>query len=146
MKRSEVRDFIETGINTLAEPVGFISGTYTDWNAQPDKEYPFCYLESLKTTSEFSPQLMPVDSWEVVIHVVKQDYMGSAPDEYETLVDECDEIAQKLQSYYNTVVIGYKLITLKSIAREPLIKQTADCVSGVRFSFTLVSPDTTQVC
>jgi hypothetical protein len=146
MKRREVRAFIQSGIETLTETAQFNSGKIAEFNSQPDKGYPFCWLDSLKVKSELTTTYLPVDDWDISILIVKQDSLGSAPEEYEEIIDHCDELAQQLIYQINNQVSGYKLVTIKGISRDPFIKKLADCTTGVNLSFTLTAPDLTNNC
>lgn len=146
MKRREVRAFIQSGIETLTETAQFNSGKIDEFNSQPDKGYPFCWLDSLKVKSELTTTYLPVDDWDISILIVKQDSLGSAPEEYEEIIDHCDELAQQLIYQINNQVSGYKLVTIKGISRDPFIKKLADCTTGVNLSFTLTAPDLTNNC
>jgi hypothetical protein len=85
------------------------------------------------------------------------DKSDSRQEDYEPIIDACDQIARKLIWQYNQILYGstgvstanqtaYKLISLDGVSREPFIKQHADCLTGVILSFTLIIPDTTDVC
>lgn len=157
MTRKEVRLFLKAGADAIS--IFFESGRITEFNSLRDKKFPFAWLESLKTGSDFGESSsMLIDEWEVNIHVAKIDSMDSSPDEYESIVDECDDIARKLIWQYNLILYGssavttankdlYKLVTMSGMARDPFIKKHADPVtSGVILSFSLKSPDKTNVC
>jgi len=148
MTRAEVRAFVESGIDNLnqsGEVIQFGSGRITEFNSTRSNIYPFCWLESLSVDTDLINS-MPFDNWNIVIHVAAKDAQDSSADQYETIVDTCDVIAQKLVKKYNDVVSGYKLVTLSGINREPFIKKHADNTSGVILSFTLISPDQTNLC
>lgn len=145
MTRAEVRIFIESGIEALTPVIQFGNGRITEFNSDRSKEYPFAWLESLKTSTTLVNSV-PFDDWEVNIHIAKKDKADSSPTEYEAIVDECDMIAQSLVKKYNDVVTGYKLVELSGINREPFIKKHADETTGVILSFTLKAPDKTDVC
>lgn len=146
MKRSEVRDFIESGVEALSPSMPFNSGRITEFNSARDNEYPFVWLESLSTDTEILEQGLPYDNWQIVIHIAKKDTRGSSPKEYEAVVDSCDEIGQQLVKQYNNLVTGYSLVTLEGVTRDPFIHKQADDTSGVILSFTLRAPDTTNLC
>lgn len=147
MKRSEVRDFIKSGVNALTPAVNFGSGLVTFFNSNRTNEYPFVFNETASVTSDKDFQTAPpLDQWEVILHIAYLDSMDSIPDQYEELIDKADELAQKLIVKYNQIVSGYKDVTITSFSREPFIKKHADCVTGVILTFTLISPDKTNNC
>jgi len=148
MTRAEVRAFIESGIDNLnqsGEVIQFNSGRITEFNSPRSNVYPFCWLESLSTDTDLINSL-PFDNWQIVIHVAAKDSQDSKAEQYEAIVDSCDVIAQKLVKKYNDVVSGYKLVTISGVNRTPFIKKHADNTSGVILSFTLISPDQTNLC
>lgn len=147
MKRSEVRALIKSAVDDLNQSISFNNGLLTRFTAEPDKRYPYVWLEPLSVSTDLNPNQMPLDSWNCLLHIAKQDKVDSIPAQYELLVDECDEIAKKFIYKLNQVVSGYKLITLISITREPFIKKhTADPTTGVTVEFTLQVADQTNVC
>jgi hypothetical protein len=146
MKRSEVKTFIEAGINALGLNIGFGSGRISEFNKARNNTYPTAWLETLETVPEITPQGLPIDNWQVNLHILKKDAQDSSADQYEAIIDECDEIAQKLMNKYNNEVSGYKLVTIQGYSRTPFIKDHADVLTGVLLSFTINAPDTTDVC
>lgn len=146
MKRSEVRDFIKSGIDAVATNIRFNSGRLSEFNSNRSNEYPFVWLESLSSSTEFSVTQMPFDEWNIVLHVANKNAADDKPEQYEAIIDACDEIAQKLVYQYNQSVNGYKLATITGIERSPFVHKHADRTAGVVLSFTLNSPDKTDVC
>lgn len=146
MTRREVKAFIKSGVSALTPSIRFNTGRITEFNSQRSNDYPYIWLETIGNTGDFNDNQMPIDDWEPVIHIAKKDAVDSSPEQYEEIIDQCDEIAQKLKYQLNQVVSGYKLVTLTSFSREPFVKKFADCLSGVTLSFTLTSPDKTNVC
>lgn len=148
MTRSEVRDFIESGVTLLNEAgtyLEFGNGRVTELNSNRSNTYPKVWLDPLTVSTDLVNS-MPFDNWDIVLRIAGKDAQDSKPEQYEAIVDTCDEIAQKLVKKYNDVASGYKLVTISGITREPFIKKQADNTSGVILSFTLTSPDSTNLC
>lgn len=148
MTRTEVRSFVESGVTALNSDgvtLEFDNGRITEFNSDRSNEYPFAWLEPLTTTPELINSV-PYDNWNIIIHIAQKDSIDSVQSQYETIVDECDLIAQKLVKKFNDVVSGYKLVQIQNMSREPFYKKNADCLSGVILSFTLNVPDTTNLC
>ena len=148
MTRSEVRDFIESGVTLLNEAgtsLEFGNGRLSELNSNRSNNYPKAWLDPLNVSTDLINS-MPFDNWAIVLRVAKLDAADSKPEQYEAIVDTCDAIAQSLVKKYNDVASGYKLVTISDIAREPFIKRQADNTSGVILSFTLTAPDTTNLC
>jgi hypothetical protein len=147
MTRSDVRTLINNAVDALAETIRFNSGRITEFNSQRSNEYPYVWLEPLSRGTEFrDTDQMPMDEWNVILHFAKKDAAGSIPEEYENIVDECDLLAKQFTNKLNSVIDGYKLITLSGLTSEPFIHRHADDTSGVVLSFTINSPDQTDVC
>lgn len=147
MKRSELRSFLETGVEAINPQMPFGSGRITEWNSNRNNEYPGVWYESVQPLDvEIVNFTLPSDNWPVRLHVGKLDAMDSSAAQYEQLIDDCDYIAQQLIRQYNQVVDNSNRVTITGITREPFIKKHADCVTGVILSFTLSIPDTTVLC
>jgi hypothetical protein len=146
MKRTEVKEFIQSGIDELGIAIDFGTGRISEFNSDRSRTYPCIWMEPLETKVNISASGLPYDDWSVVLHIAKKDAADSKPEDYEALVDSCDEIAQQLAKKYNDIVSGYKTATLSGISRKPFIKKNADELSGVILSFSLKAPDSTNWC
>lgn len=147
MTRAQVRTFVETGINDISSAIGFSSGRISEFVSKMGKENTFCWLESLSNSPEIINGSTPFDNWNIAIHIAKKNALDTSNDDYETTIDECDNIAQKLQYKYNQSVSGFALVKLLNISREPFIKKHGNPIqSGVILSFVLNGPDTTDIC
>jgi len=148
MKRAEVRTFLETGVNALTPAVEFGSGLITDFNSIRNHQYPAVWQNIKPVTVDIgdSGTSAPLDSWEIELTIGQKDAPDSVSEKYEDIIDHCDEIAQKLTYKYRNIVSGYKLVTLTDFSRTPFVKKFADCITGVRLSFTIVAQDKTNVC
>lgn len=147
MKRSEVREFIRSGVELLSPSTQFNNGRLSEFKSESDKTFPYIWLETLQpSTSIPNEGNAPIDDWTISIHVAKQDTLDSIPVQYEQIVDECDEIAQKLINKFNNIVSGYQLVKLSGITRVPFYKIGAEPMTGVILGFTLNAPDTTNLC
>lgn len=146
MDRSEVRAFIEAGVNELVPAIEFGAGLVTDFNSIRSHEYPAVWQVTSPVSSEHLPSGAPTDNWNIELIVAQIDRMDSSPQEYEHIIDDCDLVAQKLIYQYRNIIDGYKLTTMTGVNREPFVKKHADCVTGVILTFQLISPDKTNVC
>ncbi len=159
MKREDVRALLKAGADAIDLQFGY--GRLTEFNSLQDKAYPFAWVETLQTKTNFGGSGSTlIDEWEIVIHIAKQDRPDWLSDTYEQIVDDCDQLARKLIWQYN-FVLGfdsasiidstttkniYKMVSLSGVSREPFVKMHAECLTGVILSFTLTSPDATDVC
>lgn len=156
MTRAQVRAFLKSGADAVK--AHFDSGRLTEFNSVKDKGFPFVWVESPAAATEFGGSGASLnDDWDIKIHISKIDRADSIQDEYEALVDDCDLIATKLIWQYNYVLQSapnvttanqnlYKLVTMSSIKRDPFIKKHADCLTGIILSFSLNTPNLTDVC
>lgn len=148
MTRTEVREFLESGVRAINPQMPFGSGRITEWNSNRSNEYPGTWWESIAEDDsvELSPTQLPIDSWPINLHIGKLDQADSLSTQYELIIDECYTIAQKLVRQYNQVVSGSSEASITGIGRKKFVKKHADCVSGVILSFTLSLPDKTNLC
>lgn len=146
MTRAEVRNFIRDGVNLITPAIEFGSGDVPDFNSFRGHSYPSVWCNPISVSGSNPTSGAPQDEWKIELIIGKKDAQDSTPEDYEQLIDDCDEIAQKLTYNYNLIVSGYKLVTLTGREREPFIKKFADCISGVYLRFTINSPDQTNLC
>lgn len=147
MKRSEVRAFIKSGVDALNQSFRFNSGRITEFNSNRSNDYPFMWLESLSTDTTINQATTnPFEGWKIVIHIANQDKADSLPEQYETIVDECDFLAQQLIKQYNINLMYSDLVVIENIDRTPFIHKQADNTTGVILSFTLIDYNSTNVC
>lgn len=156
MTRSQIRTFLKAGADALS--MDFDSGRVSEFASKSDKKFPFAWVEDLKASSDFGGAANLIDDWDVIIHIAKPDAADSLPYQYEAIIDECDNLARKLIWQYNVILYDstnvttanqdlYKLLTLSSVNRDPFYKRYGNPVmSGIVLSFTLNSPDKTDVC
>lgn len=146
MNRRELRTFIKTGVNLMEPTIEFGSGLIDDFNSSRSHTYPSVWM-NIKSVRGVNPVAgAPIDDWEIELIVAQKDALDSNPEDYEDIIDNCDEIAQKLMYNYNKIVSGYKLVTLSNRTRDPFVKKYADCLTGVTLSFTMNVPDQTNLC
>ena len=145
MTRTEVRTFLEDGVNALTPVPEFGSGLVTDFNSIRSHDYPAVWQITSPVSSEIANQA-PVDSWDIDLIVAQIDKQDSSAEQYEHIIDDCDEIAQKLTYQLRAIAEGFKLVQIKGTVREPFVKKYADCLSGVNLRFTLVVQNQTNVC
>jgi len=146
MKRSEVRTFIQSGVDALSAAIAFNSGRISEFNSERSNEYPFVWLESLSVTRTNSGVGAPTDEWAVALHIAKKDAAGSSPAEYEAIVDDCDEIARALSEQYRATLADSLTVVITQETRTPFIHKHADDTTGVILAFTLQTWDNSTFC
>lgn len=151
MKRSDVREFLATGVRAINPQMPFGSGRISEWNSKMADSNTEVWWESVieATDVEIINFVLPSDTWPIRLHIGKKDTMESLPAEYEQIIDDCDYIAQQLVRKYNTVIEGVNanLASISSLNRLPFVKKHGGLLfSGVTLSFSLNVPDTTNLC
>lgn len=146
MTRTEVKAFIESGVTSLNPALPFGTGRISEFDSARSHTYPMSWLETLTVSSEFTGGGVPYNQWSINLHIAKKDKIDSSAVEYETIIDECDLLAQQLIHKYNSIITGYEKSWITGMSREPFIKKHADCLTGVLLSFTFNDVDTTNLC
>jgi hypothetical protein len=139
MTRQEVKEFIQSGAELLQIP--FDTGRISEFNSNRTNTYPFVFLETISAQTTLTNSL-PTDTYAIKIHVLSKDWIDSSNQEYDSLIDKADVVAQRLIKRYNDILSNYNLVTINSISRVPFIKKHADCLTGVLLSFNLITQDT----
>lgn len=144
MTRTEQNTFLKTGVNGLTPAIEYGRGRLSEWNSLRNHSYPAAWHETDDVSASVTTNLMQ-ESWNVRLHIAMKDQPGWSNDDYENLVDQCDEIAQNLIIRYNLLVAGSKLVTISDITRTPFIKKNSDLITGVILAFTLNAPQAVAV-
>lgn len=139
MKRADLRQFIEDGVNAINPTLGFGSGQIFFFDSNRSWKYPMVFHASLTETDTVQGKSAPNDELKIELWISQQGALDMTPTQYEPLIDECDDIARKLSYKYRNVVAGFKLTTMTNISRVPFVKKFADCLVGTTLSFTLNS-------
>jgi len=146
MTRKQINDFVASAVLAINPQMSYGRGRLSEWNSIRSNEYTSVWNETYGSDGEITELALPIDGWSLRIHVGKLDKPGSSPEEYEAIVDEADEIAQKLVFQMNNVISGYKLATISGFSRTPFIHRNADNVTGILLTLTIIDPATTSRC
>lgn len=149
MTRAEVNTFLKSGVDSLRPATEYGRGRISEFNSIRNHDYPAVWNETRSmdeglSVDIVSTQQLPMDAWQIRLHICKKDAADSLPLEYEALIDQCDAIAQTLQFKYNQIITGYKLLNLSDISRLPFVKKYDDILTGVLLSFRINAPDLTD--
>lgn len=139
MKRSEIKEFIESGAQYFEIP--FSTGRISEFNSSRSNTYPFIFLETLQVDTDLNFSIQ-TDNWIVRLHLASKDAPDSKMSQYEKLIDDADYLAQRLIRRYNDVLTNYNLVTMSAVSRTPFIKKHADCLTGVLLQFVLTIQNT----
>lgn len=134
MTRQEIKEFIQSGAELFNIP--FDTGRISEFNSYRSNTYPFVFLESLTVSTELINSIQN-DTWTVNLHIAYKDAIDSKTSQYESILDDADELAQKLIRRYNDILTNYNLVSISGVTRTPFIKKHADVLSGVLLSFSL---------
>ena len=147
MKRSEIRDFLEAGVNALTPVVEFGSGRISEFASIRNHQYPSVWQVVKPVNSAIANNGSPLDVWDIELLIAQKDTPDSTAEQYEPIIDDADYIAQKLIYQYRNVTEGYKKIQISDITRTPFVKRNSpDCISGVSLTFKITANDRTNVC
>lgn len=146
MTRSEVKDFLKAGVDMLTPAHEFGRGRLTEFNSKRNWTYPVIWQRTLGIEGDILAIGAPTDLWDIELYIGLKDKPDSIADQYEELIDKCDETAQRLTYAYRQVVNGYKMVMISNFTRTPFIKINSDCVTGVILSFKIQAPDKTAIC
>lgn len=158
MTRKELKSFLKLGCDAIK--IFFDAGLVSDFGKVADKDFPYVWLDLSSVDSEIpDDRFLLLDDWPIELHIAKKDSLDSIPNQYEQIVDECDDIARKLLWQYNLTLAGsdsidtsatnqelYQRIKISTPKRQRFVKKHADILTGVILSFTLTSPDMKDVC
>jgi len=139
MKRSEIKEFIQSGAEFYNIP--FNTGRISEFNSSRSNTYPFIFLETIEVETDLNNSIQ-TDNWTIRLHLASKDAPDSKMEQYESLIDDADYMAQRLVRRYNDVLNSFDLVTISGISRSPFIKKHADCLTGVLLSFTLTVQNT----
>ncbi len=133
---------IKEAVDSLSVQHEFRRGRVSELSSL-NKQFPVVWMETSPMDTDYPQVTLPIDNWQINLHIAKLDTTDSLPEQYESIIDDCDEVAQQIQFKVNKVVTGYKLLTLEGISRTPFVKVLSSCATGVLLSFTIVAPDQT---
>lgn len=148
MTRASLRSFLRAGVMKISPAMPFHTGRIFEFNSDRNKKYPCVLWESVTPddSTELVNQSLPLDTWQVILHIVQLDIPGSQPEHYEQLIDDCYDIAQKLVHQYSQIMSRYSSVSISGISRAKFVQKYADRGTGVTLSFTLTDPDNTSLC
>lgn len=144
MTRSETKEFLKEGVDALN--LYFGRGRITEFNSDMAVQLPAVWQQTQPADTDVTTMQQVINNWNIVLHIAKKDKEDSTAEQYEDIIDECDEIAQKLIVQYNRIVDGYKLVLIQNFKREPFIKKHVQVMTGVILSFVLIDQDKTNYC
>lgn len=139
MTRAEAKEFIQSGPELYQIP--FDTGRISEFNSNRSNTYPYVWLETMSATTSLLNSI-PTDTYVVKLHILSKDSIDSSNSDYESLIDEADQVARRLIKRYNDILNEYTLVTISNISRVPFIKKHADCLTGVLLTFNLIVQDT----
>lgn len=156
MSHKAVRDFISDKAKALGDNIKFGYGKASDFNQIKDKKYPYVWLDPL--SSSVNPDENFVETYNINLVFYKFDAPDSTQDEYKLILDQCDKLVQeflrRIDEDLDEDITEQSLterfysqnIGISGITKTPVIKVTADCLTGFTLNLSLTVPDTFNYC
>jgi hypothetical protein len=124
--------------------VFFGHGRQSDFNALPNKQYPFVWLDPLQGSGAFTEGTESYSkTYQVALSFLDLDSADSSAEEYGKILDRMEAIADKFVILLNQAEVP---IVITGVTYTPAIKVFADCLTGQALTFTLQLPDTFDYC
>lgn len=154
MSHQAVRTLISDTLKSIDDSVLFAYARASDFNSMGIKDDKRVRLDPLRQSLEYSENYNLSKQYQVVIIFYKLDSIQGAEEETATILDQMDLLSDKFLNKLNlfefnedsTDEISTQNTEITSIRKEPIIKVTADCVSGWVVSFNFTVPDTFDYC
>jgi hypothetical protein len=156
MGHKDVRLFIQDIAESLRDDVKFGYGLISDFNQIRDKEYPYIWLEPLRSTVTIAEDNIGFfETYSIGLLFYKFDEMDSTEEQYKLILDDVDDLVQRFirkihednKDDYNTPI---KLTTwntrIENINKQTAIKVLADVLTGFGLTFDLTVPDQFNYC
>src|SRR5262245_14874848 len=131
MTRTEIAQFIESGVKLLTPKTEYGRGRISEWNSGRKHNYPKVWQVTSEAgpDTEFTATLTPIDNWPIELRIAFMDSADSIEEQYEDLVDRADRLAQRLMYQLNQVIQTTPTAMLSNINRSPFIKKNADDIT-----------------
>lgn len=154
MSHQAVRTLISDTLKSIDDSVLFAYARASDFNSMGIKDDKRVRLDPLRQSLEYSENYNLSKQYQVVIIFYKLDSIQGAEEETATILDQMDLLSDKFLNKLNlfefnedsTDEVSTQNTEITSIRKEPIIKVTADCVSGWVVSFNFTVPDTFDYC
>lgn len=154
MSHSAVRTLIRDSVLSVQENVNFIYARASDFNSIKDKSLPFVQLDPLNQTAAFTNNQVYSRTFRVAMVFYKLDALQGAEEETAAVLDEMDLLCDRCLTKLNlgasgddpTVELTSQTATIANIRKTPVIKVTADMLTGWMLEFDMTVPDTFDYC
>lgn len=154
MSHQAVRTLIRDSVLSIQDNVNFIYARRSDFNSIKDKSERFVTLDPLRVTASFTSNQIYSRKFRVGMVFFQLDSLSGAEEETVEKLDAMDVLSDKFLVKLNlgasgddpTVTISSQTISIENIQREPVIKVTADCMTGWMLQFDMIVPDSFDYC
>ena len=155
MSHKSVREFIRDRVIAIRDDLKFGYGRSTDFNQIKDKKYPWVWLDPLQSTINLIEDGGFTETYSLNLIFYRYDKPDSKEDEYKLILDQTDDIVQAFIRYLHndmvddtssSVVFTTHNTAISNVNKTPVIKVTADCLTGWVLTFDLTVPDKFDYC
>jgi len=154
MSHLAVRTLISDTLKSIDDSILFAYARASDFNQIGIKDDKRVRLDPLRQVLEYNENYNLSKQYQVTMFFYKLDSLQAAEEETAKILDDTDLISDKfinklnLYSFYedSTDEVSTQNTEISSIRKEPIIKVTADCVTGWGVSFNFTVPDTFDYC
>lgn len=144
MNHKSVRALMQDTALSTDKTVSFGYGRPTDFNAIPNKKYPFIWLDPLNATGGLTEGAYNYTKvYNIGLSFFDQDRVDSIQTQYAEILDNMNNLADKFLVRLNN---ADNIVLLSSISQSPAIKVFADCLTGYTMTFTIQVPDQFNYC
>lgn len=155
MSHHAVRTLISDTLKSVDDSVLFAYARASDFNSLGIKDDKRVRLDPLRQTLEYSEGSYNLSKqYQVILVFYILDELQGAEEATANKLDLMDELSDKFINKLNlfafnedtTDEISSQNTEITSMRKEPIIKVTADCVTGWVLSFNFTVPDTFDYC
>lgn len=156
MSHKAVRELIRDTALGLQDNINFGYGRGSDFNQIKNNRYPYIWLDPLISTLGINEDnLINSETYSISLVFYKFDKPDSTEKEYQLLLDETDKLVQGfIRKLNEDLVNGFDTpktlrthnTAITNIAKQPVIKVMADCLTGWILTFDFTVPDQFDYC
>jgi hypothetical protein len=154
MSHQAVRTLISDTLKSIDDSILFAYARASDFNQIGIKDDKRVRLDPLRQSLEYNESFNLSKQYQVTMFFYKLDSLQAAEEETAKILDDTDLISDKFINKLNlfsftedsTDELSTQNTEISSIRKEPIIKVTADCVTGWGVSFNFTVPDTFNYC
>lgn len=148
MSHRSVRLLIEAAAKSLSDDIQFGYGRRSDFNQSGEKSYPYVWLLPLTASQVIGPTR--TKTWSIVLVVINLDKSDSEHKEFDCILDEMDELADKIviriDDWYRSTEDIVGTLSITNVNQVSIIKEDADIHTGWLITFQMTVSDDFEYC